>query len=284
MVFYINLNHSKTSGTNSRTHVASCSLTDQSLTWLFAIGCETIRLKHATLLAKLPINANNTSWGVAWMKCKGAVFLQRSTNTDETLLRGLFAWSIAETNRNILGQDGVLCNNAMVLTERLALWLVGMRSQVEGPRFWYVGLQQVTVSAAHKIVNITFIAISECIYKKSLAGKPLLVTKHFHVCMRIQIFTLRSASWLKLKSSHFRKCCKENLYLCGRRMQNHMEIFSTTANVFIWRLRLRAQKAQSLHYWRMGGKNLKSVNQYRYLGAVLDTELPDDKDIQTQPR
>ena len=34
----------------------------------------------------------------------------------------------------------------------------------------------------------------------------------------------------------------------------------------------------------MGGKNLKSVNQYKYLGAVLDTELPDDKDIQRQLR
>jgi len=83
----------------------SCSLTDQGLTWLFAIGCETVRLKHATLLAKLPINADNTSWGVAWMQCKGAAFLQRGTNSGETFLRGLFAWSIAEPNRNILGQD-----------------------------------------------------------------------------------------------------------------------------------------------------------------------------------
>jgi len=32
----------------------------------------------------------------------------------------------------------------------------------------------------------------------------------------------------------------------------------------------------------MGSKNLKSVNQYKYLRAVLDTELPDDKDIQRQ--
>jgi len=46
----------------------------------------------------------------------------------------------------------------------------------------------------------------------------------------------------------------------------------------------RVQKEQSPHYWHMGGKNLKSVNQYKYLGAVLDTELPDDKDIQRQLR
>jgi len=62
----------------------------------FCDGCETIRLKRAPLLAKLPIIADNTSRGVAWMKCKGAAFLQRSTNSDETLLRGLFAWSVPE--------------------------------------------------------------------------------------------------------------------------------------------------------------------------------------------
>jgi len=34
----------------------------------------------------------------------------------------------------------------------------------------------------------------------------------------------------------------------------------------------------------MGGKNLKSVNHYKYLGAVLNTELSDGKDIQRQLR
>ena len=62
-------------------------------------------------------------------------------------------------------------------------------------------------------------------------------------------------------------------------MQNHMEICSTAAKLLVWRLRLRVQKAQSSHYWHIGGKNLKSVNQYKYLGIVLDTELLDDKDI-----
>jgi len=32
----------------------------------------------------------------------------------------------------------------------------------------------------------------------------------------------------------------------------------------------------------MGGENLKSVNQCKNLGAVLDTELSDNKDIQRQ--
>ena len=34
----------------------------------------------------------------------------------------------------------------------------------------------------------------------------------------------------------------------------------------------------------MDSKNLKSVNQYKYLGAVPDTELSYDKDIQRQLR
>ena len=156
-MFYINLNCSKTNRRNSRTHVASCSLTNQRLTWLFAIGCETIRLKHATLLAKLPINADNTSRGVAWMKWKDAVFLQRSTNSDETFWEDYFD-EILPNQIETLGQEminpstprnGVLCNNTMFLTARLELWLVGMRRQVEGSQVWNV--QKVTVSAAHKL-------------------------------------------------------------------------------------------------------------------------------------
>jgi len=34
----------------------------------------------------------------------------------------------------------------------------------------------------------------------------------------------------------------------------------------------------------LGGQNVKYVNQYKYLGIVLDTELSDDKDIQRQLR
>jgi len=65
------------------------------------------------------------------------------------------------------------------------------------------------------------------------------------------VLIVRSASWLKWKSSHFRKCCEENFYLCVRLMQNHMEIVSTTAKLFVWRLRLRVQKQQSPHYWNL---------------------------------
>ena len=123
LVFYINLNCSKTNGRNSQTRVVSCSLTDQGFMWVFAIGCNTIRLKHATLLAKLSINADNTSWAVAWMKCKGAAYLQTSTNSDEIFLRGLFAWSIAEPNRNILGHD-------MIKPKRTTQWSVMQQRNV----------------------------------------------------------------------------------------------------------------------------------------------------------
>jgi len=34
----------------------------------------------------------------------------------------------------------------------------------------------------------------------------------------------------------------------------------------------------------LGGQNVKSVNQCKYLGTVLDTEISDDKDIQRQLR
>jgi len=67
-------------------------------------------------------------------------------------------------------------------------------------------------------------------------------------------------------------------------MQNRMQIFSTAAKLLVWRLRLRVQKAQSPHYWQKAGKNLKSVNHYKCLGTVLNTELSDNKDIQRQLR
>ena len=43
------------------------------------------------------------------------------------------------------------------------------------------------------------------------------------------------------------------------------------------------QKAQT-PLLTLGGQNVKSVNQYEYLGIVLDTELSDDNDIQRQLR
>ena len=59
--------------------------------------------------------------------------------------------------------------------------------------------------------------------------------------------------------------------------------FQLQQNCLQWRLRLRVQKAQSpiTDTWEV---KTKSVNQYSYLGIILDTELSDDKDIQRQLR
>jgi len=57
------------------------------------------------------------------MKCEGAALLQRSTYSDEPFLRGLFAWSIAEPDRNILGQD-------MINPKRTTRWSVMQQRNV----------------------------------------------------------------------------------------------------------------------------------------------------------
>jgi len=91
-------------------------------------------------------------------------------NQIETYL--VKTWSTPSAQRN-----GVFCNNAMFLTPRLALWLVGMRCQVviQGLNFEMYGK---SLSAQHtNFVNITFLTVSESKYKKSLASKPLLVAK-----------------------------------------------------------------------------------------------------------
>jgi len=51
-----------------------------------------------------------------------------------------------------------------------------------------------------------------------------------------------------------------------------------------WAFKAKSAKAYSHPITDTGGKNLKSVNHNKYLGAVLDTELSDDKDIQRQLR
>ena len=57
------------------------------------------------------------------MKCKGTAFLQKSTNSDETFLRGLFARNIAERSKNILGQD-------MINPKRITQWSVMQQRNV----------------------------------------------------------------------------------------------------------------------------------------------------------
>ena len=55
--------------------------------------------------------------------------------------------------------------------------------------------------------------------------------------------------------------------MCARRMQNRMGLFSNATKSLVLKL---------------GGQYVKSVDQYKYLGIVLDTEVSDNKDIQRQ--
>jgi len=46
--------------------------------------------------------------------------------------------------------------------------------------------------------------------------------------------------------------------------------------------RAKSVKSTATPLLKLGGQYIKSVDQYKYLGAVLNTELSDDKDIQRQ--
>jgi len=67
-------------------------------------------------------------------------------------------------------------------------------------------------------------------------------------------------------------------------MQNRMGLFSTATKLFVWRLRLKSARSTATPVLKWGGQYVNSVDQYKYLGIVLDTELSDDKDIQRQLR
>jgi len=43
---------------------------------------------------------------------------------------------------------------------------------------------------------------------------------------------------------------------------------------------VKSAKSTAFLFLTLGGQNIKSVDQYKYLGIVLDTEFSDDKDIQ----
>jgi len=82
------------------------------------------------------------------------------------------------------------------------------------------------------------------------------------------VLIVPSASWLKLKSSHFGIVAKRTFICVSGLRRIAWKYFQLQQNC--WYLRLRVQKAQSPHYWQVGGKNLKPVNHYKYQGAVLD--------------
>jgi len=84
------------------------------------------------------------------------------------------------------------------------------------------------------------------------------------------VLIVRSAFWLKVKSSHFRKCYEENFYLCVRLMQKRMEIFSTAAKLFVWRLRLTVQKTES-SYIHINKSNAPGNSKRLYTPDVVVT-------------
>jgi len=65
--------------------------------------------------------------------------------------------------------------------------------------------------------------------------------------------------------------------------ESHGNIFNNSKTVCV-RFKAKSAKSTVTLLLTHGCKNIKSVYQYKYLGAVLDTELPDDKDIQRQLR
>ena len=73
--------------------------------------------------------------------------------------------------------------------------------------------------------------------------------------------------------------CNEYL-MCVRLTQNRMELFSAACMTF----KAKSAKSTVTPLLTLVGKNVKSVNRYKYLGLILDTELSDNKDIQRQLR
>jgi len=67
-----------------------------------------------------------------------------------------------------------------------------------------------------------------------------------------------------------------------RLMQNRMRLFSTAAQLFVWRLKAKTAKSTVISLLALGVQRVKYVGHYKDLGIVRDIELPDDKDIQTQ--
>jgi len=61
-------------------------------------------------------------------------------------------------------------------------------------------------------------------------------------------------------------------------MQNRMGLFSTATKLLIWR-KSKSAKSTATPLLKLGGQYVKSVDQYKYMGIVLDTELTDYKDI-----
>ena len=73
------------------------------------------------------------------------------------------------------------------------------------------------------------------------------------------------------------------LDVCQVYAKSHGIIFNCNKTVCMT-FKAKSAKTTATPVLKLGGQYVKSVDQYKYLGIVLDTELSDDKDIQRQLR
>jgi len=70
---------------------------------------------------------------------------------------------------------------------------------------------------------------------------------------------------------------------CQAYAESHGIIFNCNKTVCMT-FKAKRAKSTATPVLKLGGQYVKSVDQYKYLGILLDTELSDDKDIQRQLR
>jgi len=73
------------------------------------------------------------------------------------------------------------------------------------------------------------------------------------------------------------------LDVCQAYADSHGIIFNCNKTVCMT-FKAKSAKSTATLLLKLGGQYVKFVDQYKYLGIVLDTELSDDKDIQRQLR
>jgi len=73
------------------------------------------------------------------------------------------------------------------------------------------------------------------------------------------------------------------LDVCQAYAQSHGIIFSCNKTVCMT-FQVKRAKSKATPVLKLGGQYVKSVDQYKYQGILLDTELSDDKDIHRQLR
>jgi len=73
------------------------------------------------------------------------------------------------------------------------------------------------------------------------------------------------------------------LDVCQAYADLHGIIFNCNKTVCMT-FKAKSAKSTATPVLKLGGQYIKSVDQYKYLGILLDTKLSDDKDIQRQLR